>query len=199
MKLIAALAVALLTVVSTSAQAKVHHRVHTASLPATSGCVQDNNGRTVCSGSQDAHQGFSPSIIGHIAGGSLTTINCAGKNIKVASSAASKFEGFCSAMASAGYNTKLIGGWRPHGSCRGCNMHPLGLAIDYGQRGRDLMTLAISRSEASSIAHRYGLVSGGDWCHPDLGHFEVDIGTNAPACSTTRIFAARQRHHYASR
>jgi hypothetical protein len=48
MKFIAALFVALLTVVSTSAQAK--HRVHVTALHPASGCTQDNNGRTICSG-----------------------------------------------------------------------------------------------------------------------------------------------------
>lgn len=177
----------------------IHHkaRIHIAESPS---CVLTNEGRKVCAGSIPASVESANGSYKAF-GGNLTTIECSGKTIKVAASAASKFEGFCSAMVAAGYPTKLIGGWRAHGSCRGCDMHPLGLAIDYGQRCRDCMTLAISRLEASTIAHRYGLVSGGDWCHGDLGHFEVDVGTNAPACGSSLALSATRHHrrHYASR
>jgi hypothetical protein len=66
MKLIAAFAAVLLTVVSTSAQARVHHH-RVASLPPVSGCTQDNNGHTICSGSAGsiAHRGNYETVQGN--------------------------------------------------------------------------------------------------------------------------------------
>lgn len=181
-----------------------HHHRGTApgAISALSGCIDDNNGRRTCGGAGMA-LGVGAEVSGRqakqIPTGPLTTINCGGLNIKVAASAASKFEGFCSAMVSAGYPAKSgqVDGWRGHGSCRSCDMHPRGLAIDYDQVSRDHVTIRISRSEASDIAHRYGLISGGDWCHGDLGHFEVDIGTNAPPCAGRggSTYSARRHHH----
>lgn len=199
-KRLLAAAFALLCAFASPAYAKHHHqhrtphkvaRIHVAE---STGCVMTNEGHYVCGGSIQDTGGLSTASRKEM-GGNLTTIECSGKTIKVAASAASKFEGFCRAMVSAGYPTKLIGGWRAHGSCRGCDMHPLGLAIDYGQRCRDCMTLAISRMQASAIAHQYGLISGGDWCHGDLGHFEVDVGTNAPACGSSLALLATRQHH----
>lgn len=126
-------------------------------------------------------------------GARLGTFDCAGVPIRVATAYGQRFEAFCKDMAAAGYRAiaAFTNGYRPWGTCRGCEMHPRGLALDYDQLARDRTAVRMSRSEASRIARRHGLVSGGDWCHGDLGHFEVDVGTNAPPCRVAR----RHRGH----
>lgn len=178
-RVMALCAAALFTFVSTSAEARYrhHHRHYARHHSEHVRVVHHRSHRRVAREPAVEHS-------------RLTTFLCGQVPVRVASHVASRFEGFCRDMIAAGYPAKDVGGWRRHGSCRGCNMHPNGLAIDYDQVSRDRVTVRMSRERVSEIARQHGLISGGDWCHGDLGHFEVDTGSNAPACGS-RTYAAR--------
>src|SRR5436309_3563358 len=73
--------------------------------------------------------------------GRMSTVRAASGAIAcVASHTAAKFQAFVTELESTGYRIDFMGGWRAHGSCRGCNMHPRGLAIDINQTGRNRVT-----------------------------------------------------------
>lgn len=127
---------------------------------------------------------------------SLVRIGVGGHFAKVAARAAANFQALLNDLRAHGYPIKFIGGWRAHGSCRGCDMHPRGLAIDVNQTGRDSVIVPLSRSLASRLAHAHGLISGGDWCDGDLGHFELASASRADhVCRGhhTAIMSARAR------
>ena len=106
-------------------------------------------------------------------GGSLTAVHArSGATACVTSSAAGNFQEFVSALESTGYRIDFMGGWRSHGSCRRCDMHPRGLAIDINQTGRSRVTRGFP-SGVTALAARYGLLHGAVWPHPDVGHFEL--------------------------
>lgn len=107
-------------------------------------------------------------------GGGLVAISCGGKPARVAASAAGKFSAFCSDLAATGYRIQFVGGWRARGSCRGCNMHPRGLAIDINQTGRDRCAGGCPRgAHVNALARKHGLLHGAEWRNADAGHFEV--------------------------
>lgn len=106
-------------------------------------------------------------------GGRLSAVRTnSGAIACVASSAAGAFQGFVSALEATGYRIDFMGGWRAHGSCRLCNMHPRGLAIDINQTGRNRVTHRFPAG-TTELAARYGLLHGAVWDHPDTGHFEL--------------------------
>ena len=105
--------------------------------------------------------------------GRLSTVRASSGAIAcVASSAASAMQGFVSALEATGYRIDFMGGWRAHGSCRGCDMHPRGLAIDINQTGRNRVTRRFPPGVTALAAH-YGLLHGAIWEHADTGHFEL--------------------------
>ena len=116
-----------------------------------------------------------PHVASHGAscGGRLSAVRAStGAIACVASRAASEFQGFVSALEATGYRIDFMGGWRAHGSCRQCNMHPRGLAIDINQTGRNRVTRHFP-SGVTELAAHYGLLHGAVWDHPDTGHFEL--------------------------
>lgn len=130
--------------------------------------------------------------------GNLTTINgCANLKVSVASNVANSFQGFLCELHGVGYPLRFVGGWRAHGSCRGCNKHPAGLAIDVNQTARNRVTVRLP-TNVTAMAAKYGLTHGAVWCHKDQGHFEA--GPSVGACSERRL-AQHTRHHrrYAQR
>jgi hypothetical protein len=105
--------------------------------------------------------------------GSLTAVHAlSGAVACVASRASSNFQGFVTALEQTGYRIDFMGGWRAHGSCRLCNMHPRGLAIDINQTGRNRVTHQFP-SGVTALAARYGLLHGAVWSNADTGHFEL--------------------------
>lgn len=102
----------------------------------------------------------------------VTVKTAAGIPITVAAQAARNFTGFVAELVAAGYRISFMGGWRRHGSCRRCNMHPRGLAIDINQTGRNRVTRALPAG-VTAMAARHGLTHGAIWRHPDQGHFEL--------------------------
>jgi hypothetical protein len=90
----------------------------------------------------------------------------------VAYAAASAMQGFVNALEATGYRIDFMGGWRSHGSCRRCDMHPRGLAIDINQIGRNRVTRRFPPG-VTALAERYGLLHGAIWPHADTGHFEL--------------------------
>jgi hypothetical protein len=106
-------------------------------------------------------------------GGALSTVRASSGAIAcVASAAASAMQGFVSALEATGYRIDFMGGWRAHGSCGRCDMHPRGLAIDINQTGRNRVTRSFPPG-VTALAARYGLLHGAVWKHADTGHFEL--------------------------
>ncbi|HUI97087.1 MAG TPA: hypothetical protein VLX44_15130 [Xanthobacteraceae bacterium] len=124
--------------------------------------------------------------------GRLTTVRAGSGAIAcVASAAASAFQGFVSALEATGYRIDFMGGWRAHGSCRRCDMHPRGLAIDINQTGRNRVTHRFPAGVTELAAH-YGLLHGAIWSNADTGHFEL------LSASPTRYAYAERLNAYAA-
>ena len=130
-------------------------------------------------------------------GGSMTAVHAgSGATACVSSSAASNFQQFVSALESTGYRIDFMGGWRSHGSCRRCDMHPRGLAIDINQTGRSRVTHGFPAG-VTALAARYGLLHGAVWPHPDVGHFELmsaSASLHGAYASADRIRRRTARH-----
>lgn len=106
-------------------------------------------------------------------GGSLSLIRAvSGATACVAHRAASSFQAFVTALEATGYRIDFMGGWRAHGSCYRCNMHPRGLAIDINQTGRNRVTRRFPAG-VTALAAQYGLLHGAVWHNADAGHFEL--------------------------
>jgi hypothetical protein len=133
---------------------------------------------------RDHHRGAVASLV--------TVKTAAGISITVAAKAADNFTGFVSDLVSAGYRISFMGGWRAHGSCRRCDMHPRGLAIDINQTGRNRVTRAFPAG-VTAMAARHGLTHGAVWGNPDQGHFEL-AGVHRYAARDHRRKVAH-RHH----
>jgi len=129
----------------------------------------------------------------HVAGcGGLSAVRAgSGAVACVASSAASAFQGFVSALEATGYRIDFMGGWRAHGSCRRCDMHPRGLAIDINQTGRNRVTRRFPPGVTQLAAH-FGLLHGAIWSNADTGHFEL------LSASPTRYAYAERLNAYAA-
>lgn len=98
-----------------------------------------------------------------------------GRTAVVAQSAASRFVAFIRDLEGFGYPIQDIGGYayRRIAGTRRMSKHAFGLAVDINQLERDVVSVRMDRRVVSRLASRHGLVSGGDWRHGDLGHFEV--------------------------
>jgi len=134
-------------------------------------------------------------------GGSLTAVRAqSGAVACVASHAASKFQAFVTALEATGYRIDFMGGWRKHGSCRGCNMHPRGLAIDINQTGRNRVTRSFPAG-VTALAEQNGLLHGAVWQHADAGHFELLTASNAHYARRTNAYASADgaMHRYTRR
>jgi hypothetical protein len=126
-------------------------------------------------------------------GGTLTMVRArSGASACVASKAAGNFQSFVSALEATGYRIDFMGGWRRHGSCRECNMHPRGLAIDINQTGRNRVTRRLP-SGVTALAEQNGLLHGAVWSNADAGHFEL-----MSASPTRYAYARRPMDAYAS-
>jgi hypothetical protein len=136
-------------------------------------------------------------------GGTLSPVRASsGATACVASKAAGKFQAFVTALEATGYRIDFMGGWRAHGSCRGCNMHPRGLAIDINQTGRNRVTRRFPPG-VTALAEQNGLLHGAVWNNADAGHFELMSASPTRyayahlSASPTR-YARRSMHAYAS-
>lgn len=110
------------------------------------------------------------------AGLALTTITAphSRKQTRVAASHAHRFQGFVNDLEASGYRISIMTGWRSWGSCRGCDRHPKGLAIDIDQIARNkLIRGKRLPGNVTAIAARHGLFHGALWRNADGGHFEV--------------------------
>jgi hypothetical protein len=209
---IAAALVAIL-LASTAAEAKRHHghrghhspRYHRTidKLPAAvTGCVDDNSGRKVCSGSQErtqeARKGNTPHRAAHGSGNV-----CSGKTgvcTNVASSHAGQFQAYINDLEARGATIYYMGGYRP-GPCWSGGLHPCGLALDVCQDSRDHVSghkncHLPGRQELASIAAAHGLFEGGQWCHGDMGHAQV--GMSAAPCGSN-LYSAVSKFKMAHR
>lgn len=109
-------------------------------------------------------------------GSRLVSIQCGPLTIRVASTAAVQFAGFCRDLY-AGYKFTAVGGWRA-GKCWTGGKHPCGGAIDISQSCRSRgpghclpRDFPVARSE--QLARVWGLKAGSEWGHRDVGHFET--------------------------
>jgi len=94
-----------------------------------------------------------------------------GAKTQVASSAAAKFQEFIDWLDEHGYPIKFMGGIR-RGRCGLASLHPCGKAIDINQVARGRVIRAYPPGTAAKAAS-LGIVSGGSWCHSDLGHWQI--------------------------
>lgn len=144
-------------------------------------CTSDNDGRTVCGGPVVEKKQRSRRVT-DANGNWLVTIKASnGKTAKVAASYSRQFQAFINDLERAGYRIDFIGGWRKHGSCRRCDSHPAGRAIDVNQTARNRVTRKLPPNIAT-IAARHGLCHGAIWGNPDRGHFEVADKSRATSC-----------------
>lgn len=121
----------------------------------------------------------------------LSRIGACGAHAYVSSSYAGRFQGFVNELCRSGYPIKSMGGWRSRGSCRGCNMHPRGLALDVNQFARNYVRPRMG-GNVSAMARRHGLYPGAYFSSPDTGHFEV-----AGIKNYSRHGRKHRRHYYA--
>lgn len=136
-------------------------------------------------------------------GGTLSLIRAvSGATACVAHRAASSFQAFVTALEATGYRIDFMGGWRAHGSCYQCNMHPRGLAIDINQTGRNRVTRRFPPG-VTALAAQYGLLHGAVWHNADAGHFELmsespTAQAYASALSTDHVARRESRHRVAA-
>ena len=115
-----------------------------------------------------------------------------GKWARVGRKFRAKFQAYVNDLESGGATIYFMGGIR-RGRCSLRHEHPCGRALDVCQVARDVVARGQmwrgrrlpnchlpSRSQMAEIARRHGLFEGGQWCHGDLGHAQVDV--SAPGC-----------------
>lgn len=103
-----------------------------------------------------------------------------------------RFQAYINDLEARGARVLFMGGYRK-GYCSPRHEHSCGKAMDVCQTSRDRVDPRChlpSRATLAEIARQHGLFEGGQWCHGDLGHAQVDV--TAPSCSS-RSFAARKR------
>ncbi len=97
--------------------------------------------------------------------------SASGATARVSAAHAGKFQCLVSALDRSGYKIDFMGGWRSHGSVAR-SKHPMGLALDINQTGRNRVTRRLPAS-TTAMASRCGLFHGALWRSADAGHFEV--------------------------
>lgn len=153
-------------------------------------CVSDNSnfGRVTCMGGQDKVKPKAKRTKGrHQAtdangNAALAIVHSkSGKTAKVRSIYAGQFQGLIDDLESAGYRIDFMGGWRKSGSCRVCDAHPAGRAIDINQTARNRVTRRFP-SDVTRIAARHGVCHGAIWGDADRGHFEIADASRSNKC-----------------
>lgn len=147
-------------------------------------CLRDEDragARMICTGAQ-ATAMLARSSKGVAAAPYLATIaSSAGRTAKVGARHAAQFQALVRDLEAMGYRIDFMGGWRASGSCRGCDAHPAGRALDINQKRRNVVTKPLP-ADVDAIAARHGLCHGRIWSNPDAGHFEVASGSAAGSC-----------------
>lgn len=129
-------------------------------------------------------------------GGQLTTITTkGGKQVTVAADAAERLKGFLDALESEGAPIQTVGGYNKRkifGTDK-WSEHASGRAVDINQSGRDKVTedfrkwVELHQEFLRRTMQKYGIVSGGDFKNPDLGHFELGRSGYAQPAPTVTI------------
>src|SRR5262245_20608685 len=114
-------------------------------------------------------------------GENLTTIKTpTGGSIKVNKESAPYFQGFLNDLAKAGAPITDVGGFNPRkiaGSDK-WSQHDYGNALDINQLSRNVVSPKFKawaqshQEQLRELEKRWGMISGGDWKHPDFGHWE---------------------------
>jgi hypothetical protein len=120
--------------------------------------------------------------------------NKTGASARVSCKFVDKFQAYIDDLEQSGASVKFMGGIR-RGRCSSGSQHPCGKALDVCQRSRGRVDPSCNlppRSTIASIASRHGLFEGGQWCHHDYGHAQIDV--SAAACGRT-LMAKQRRHH----
>jgi hypothetical protein len=113
-------------------------------------------------------------------GQNLTNINAGGRQLSVNRRAAPAFQGFVNDLAAAGAPIHGIGSFsrRTISGSRMWSQHAYGNAIDIDQHSRNVVDSDFRRWAQNNMPTlrrlqiKYNMRSGGDWRHPDFGHFE---------------------------
>jgi hypothetical protein len=126
-------------------------------------------------------------------GTNIVGVTAGGKHFRVNKYSAGAISGFVNDLAAAGAPINSIGGFNNRniaGSSRK-SQHAYGNAIDIDQHARNIVDPGLRAwaqshpTQFRSILNKWGMISGGDWRHPDFGHFEwsghLPAGTAAAA------------------
>ena len=97
--------------------------------------------------------------------------SASGASAYVAPASAYKFQCIVNWLDARDYKIQFMGGYRAHGSVRQ-SKHPLALALDINQTGRNRVTRAFPAG-VNQAAEGCGLLHGAVWAWKDQGHFEV--------------------------
>jgi hypothetical protein len=100
-----------------------------------------------------------------------------GQQVPVNKLAAPQFKGFFEDLIAAGAPVKNLGGYgrRPNPS-----QHPAGLAIDWAQSSRNVVSPAVARwirenpEVLNELERKWGMSGGEHWRNPDTGHFSIE-------------------------
>jgi hypothetical protein len=111
--------------------------------------------------------------------GERETITLAnGQQVSVNKLAAAQFKGFFNDLITAGAPVSNLGGYglRPGNP----SQHPAGLAIDWAQSSRNVVSPAVARwirenpEVLNELERKWGMSGGEHWRNPDTGHFSIE-------------------------
>jgi hypothetical protein len=111
--------------------------------------------------------------------GQRQTITLAnGARVTVNARAAAQFQGFFNDLIAAGAPVHDLGGYgnRPYNP----SQHPIGLAIDWSQKGRNIVSrdvqawISAHPQVLNALEAKWGMSGGEHWGHPDTGHFSIE-------------------------
>jgi hypothetical protein len=100
-----------------------------------------------------------------------------GQKVTVNKRAAPQFRGFFNDLIKAGAPVSGLGGFGTRGNP---SQHPTGMAVDWAQNSRDVVSprvadwISKNRGTLSNLENRWGLSGGENWRHPDTGHFSIE-------------------------
>ncbi len=126
-----------------------------------------------------------------------------GATAHVAARYAAIFQSYVDDLEAHGATVKFLGGYRP-GPCASWSEHPCGKALDVCQTRRGVVDPRChlpGRAQMIAIANRHDLQEGGEWCHSDMGHAQIDrtasrCGHNLyAAVGEYQAARSRVRHH----
>jgi hypothetical protein len=100
-----------------------------------------------------------------------------GQQVTVNKRSAAQFKGFFNDLIQSGAPVRGLGGFGTRGNP---SQHPTGLAVDWAQNSRDVVSPDVRkwidqhRDELGGLEKKWGVSGGETWRHPDTGHFSIE-------------------------